>query len=322
MHSSSRTVMKRAGEGGVNMKGLIGLAVAAAALFGGAATVSAQTGGMLRIGQSAAWSPQRQPHGVTYRVGDLTLTLRKGPGSEDQLVKPQLIVTRRGQAPITVTGTDTSLGFDVNVTVGRWTRAGAPFVLFETFSGGAHCCTDTQVIYPDGAQLRLVDLGLADGAPGGRVPRDEDGDGRVDFINRDNAFLYAFTSYAESSAPVTVTNIIDGSAVDVSTRPAFRHHDEEMARTTRRECGDRTNPGRNGACATYVAVSARMGRFDQAMAEVAPLWERHPSNEWPTGCRVTPGEEGCPDSQVITYPDFPTALRAFLAENGYIPAGR
>lgn len=296
------------------------LMVGAALLTAG--TASAQRTRTLAPGGWAEWSAQRQPNGAVYRSGNLTLTFRRGPGSTSEEVHPQLVVAMRGMAPVTVTGENTMPAFAANATVGRWSADGTPFVMFQTFTGGAHCCTSTQVVYPERGRLRVVDLGLADGAPGGETPRDQDGDGLVDFLDRDNAFLYAFSSYASSAAPTTVTNIVHGRVVDVSTKPSFRHYHEELARETRRECADRTNNDRNGSCAAFVAASARLGRYDQAMAEVGPLWERNPALPWPSGCRVAQGEEGCPEAQQIAYPDFPTALRAFLMEHGYIPAVR
>lgn len=300
------------------MRGLIRLAVAVAALTMAAGEASAQRARTLPANHHAEWNAARQPNGATYRLGDLTLTFRKGAGESSELFVPQLVVTLRGGGTVTVSGEETTADYDANLTVGRWSAAGAPYVMFQTFTGGAHCCTSTKIVYPEGGRLQVVDLGLADGGPNENTPRDEDGDGLVDFLDRDNAFLYSFSSYAGSVAPTTVRNIVDGEVVDVSTKPSFRHYHQELAREALAICSDRTAQDRNGACAAYVGASARLGRFDQAMAQVAPLWERDPPLPWATGCRVAPGEEGCPDAQVITYPDFPTALREFLANNGYI----
>jgi hypothetical protein len=297
------------------LKGLI-----AAAALTAAGAASAQPVRTLAVGRSAAWTPQRQPGGVTFRSGNLTLNLRRGPGSDADLVHSVLTVSMPGMAPVSVQGHETGPNFEQRVGVGRWARDGRLYVYFQTFSGGAHCCTSRAIVYPDGGQLHVADLGDTDGGGITNVPTDRDGDGVVDFFDVDNAFYYSFSSYAGSMAPPTIANIVDGRVVDVSTKPSFRSYFERFANDARRGCAETGNDDRNGACAGYVAASARLGRFDQAMADVAPLWDRNPALPWPTGCRVQQGEEGCPDAQQITYPDFPTALRAFLAENGYIPA--
>jgi hypothetical protein len=173
-----------------------------------------------------------------------------------------------------------------------------------------------KVVYPEAGRLVVVDLGAWDGGYM-TTPRDEDGDGRVDFVNRDNAFLYAFTNYAQSLAPPMIQNIVDGRVEEVSTRPGFRRRFEESAREARQACIG-TGSGRNGACAAYVAASARLGRFEEAWVEMLRHHERN--SDWDlTGCRVAEGANGCPPGQSFAQ-SFPQALHALLRERGYIPS--
>jgi hypothetical protein len=150
------------------------------------------------------------------------------------------------------------------------------------------------------------------------MPRDLDGDGVVDFRERDNSFLYRFASYAGSFAPLQFFNIVGNRAVDVSTRPGFGPTFRAAMNEARSACVE-PGPDRNGACAGYVAAAARVGQFDAAWAVMLRSYDRDSDWELPTGCRVAPGPNGeCPAASTITYSNFPDALRAFLARQGYI----
>jgi len=71
---------------------------------------------------------------------------------------------------------------------------GTPFVFFQSFSGGAHCCNSIKVVVPENGKLEVYDLGSWDGGYSDQVPADVDGDGAVDFVMVDNSFLYTFGS--------------------------------------------------------------------------------------------------------------------------------
>ena len=180
-------------------------------------------------------------------------------------------------------------------------------------SAGAHCAPHA-VSLSEAGRLVVADLGDWDGFTA--TPRDVDGDGRVDFVNRDNAFLYAFTNYAQSYAPPIIYNILDGRVEEVSARPGFRRMFEEAGREARQACIG-TDSGRNGACAAYVAAAARIGRFEEAWVEM--LRHQEQDSGWDlTGCRVAEGANGCPEGQSLPR-SFPQALHALLRERGYIP---
>ena len=293
---------------------MFAIAAVAAGPASGAPTVRA-----VAEGANIDWSFEHGPNPARYRVGDVTLTLRgrRDRASRD-LIVPVLTVAMRGLAPAQTEGAATTASFEHRVTVGRWDAA-RPYVLFQSYSGGAHCCNEVHVVYPDGGRLRVVDLGEYDGDYLDTLPTDRNGDGRLDFVFADNSFLYAFASYAESWAPPQVINVIDGRAVDVSADPSLRPvYAAEMARE-RQACvypEDGLTP--NGACAAYVASAARVGRFDTAWAEMLGAYDRHSDWTLPTGCRVALVDHQCPQGQAIEYGNYPVALRAFLIEQGYI----
>lgn len=94
-----------------------------------------------------------------------------------------------------------------------------PEVIVSHYTGGAHCCNQVEVISsdPTGKQWRSLDLGAFDGGP--HPLEDVDGDGQWEFVDRDNRFLYQFSSYAGSFAPVQVWQLKNGKFVDVSRQP-------------------------------------------------------------------------------------------------------
>ena len=301
--------------------GLIGAAVAAAAGIAPVTLAHAQPIRTVAEGANIDWSYERNRNPVRYRVGDVDITLSGRADAESpDLITPVLTVATPGHAPVEVEGSPTIENFEHRVTVGRW-DARTPYVLFQSYSGGAHCCNAIQLVYPDKGALRRVDLGEWDGGPADDLPTDRNGDGRLDFVFVDNAFLYAFASYAESFAPPVILNVIDGEAVDVSTDASFRPLFEEAVAEQRRAClrieSRYEGMNQNGACAAYVASAARVGRFDQAWAEM--LQAHDPDFEWtlPETCPVPHVEDRCPVATVAN-DSYPDALRGFLVDLDYL----
>ena len=271
-------------------------------------------------GANIDWSFEHGPNPARYRVGQVALTLhgRRDPQSPD-LIVPVLAVAMPGLAPVQAEGAATTAGYEHRVTVSRWDSTRL-FILFQSFSGGAHCCNQVQIVYPEGGRLRLVDLGEWDGDYFDTLPTDRNGDGRIDFVFVDNAFLYAFASYAESWAPPHIVDVVDGRAVDVSADPGFRPlYAAEMARERQACIFPEDGLARNGACAAYVASAARVGQFDKAWAEMLGAYDRQSDWPLPADCRVALVDSQCPQGQAIEYANYPDALRAFLVRGGYIP---
>ncbi len=270
-------------------------------------------------GEAIDWSKRENGGPVRYRVGHVLLTLDGGPDpAEPDTTSAVLTVEAPGLAPLTVRGTPVGGWDGVRLHVGRL-GGGQPFILFQTYTGGAHCCADVQMILPGEGRLRAIHVGTWDG-DFIELPRDLDGDGNPDFVVRDNRFLYAFASYAGSAAPPQVWNVAGGHAVDVSDQPRFRTLFTEAMREERERCligGSEAN----AACAAFVASAARLGRaaFDRAWREMLPHYERQPAFGFPQGCRVAAEFGACPEGQSFDYPDFPSALRPFLEQTGYLP---
>ncbi len=88
-----------------------------------------------------------------------------------------------------------------------------PEVLFNLFTGGAHCCFFSQIFRFTGAGY----AGLTqDWGDPGFVLRDLNGDGLPEFVTGDARFAYAFGSFASTRFPPQIWRYGSGVLVDVT----------------------------------------------------------------------------------------------------------
>jgi hypothetical protein len=80
---------------------------------------------------------------------------------------------------------------------------GQPDVVLDLFSGGAHCCGIEQVFSFDPGSNTYVKTERNFGDYGAQVV-DLRHDGRIEFLSADDAFAYAFTSFAASGLPIQI----------------------------------------------------------------------------------------------------------------------
>jgi hypothetical protein len=271
----------------------------------------------LAVGTMFEWDAADYKHAVRLRSGDIHITITPRQGEFSTV--PIVTVSAPGSKPVTLSkaGPDPSDLYDnLRIMVGHWDRAGHLFVMLTSYSGGAHCCTMLRLAAPIGASLRPVEFDKMDGdrVP---VPRDLDGDGRLDFVIVDQGFLYAFASYADSYAPPRVYNVTDRGVIDVSSRPSFAPLFRRDMAAARKACENRDG-GRNGACAAYVADAARLGQFDQAWKVMLRSYDRTSTWELPPACLDIHLDGTCPDKAVVHYNNYPDSLHAFLKGFGYI----
>ncbi len=277
----------------------------------------APAGPALAAGESLEWSADGALEETVRQVGAMAVKVTRKV--EDDMVAP-LVSVSRGTETVTMIGEATSSGFTHRISAVRNKAGAQPVVMLQSFSGGAHCCNHVQLAGISGGRLKVVDLGSWDGDQIA-LPVDLSGDGVADFLERDNAFLYAFSAYAMSAAPPKILNVTGGRVVDVSKRAAFRKlYLDEMA-----TAGETCRTGaegldRNGACPSYVASAARVGRLDEAWAEMVGSYAADLDWELPTGCAVRT-TDACPEASRIVYKSYPEALLAFLKEHGYVASG-
>jgi subtilisin-like proprotein convertase family protein len=138
-------------------------------------------------------------------------------------------VVRRGHtvvdAPIQAIGCGQCRDFRPTAVKVRDLDGGEPEVLLDLYSGGAHCCLETLILRYDSAagryRWKLTDWGNY----GSRLV-DLDRDGLPEISAYDERFLYTFTAYVVSAAPVRIWRYRQGTLVDVT-----RAFPEEIAKS-------------------------------------------------------------------------------------------
>jgi hypothetical protein len=183
-----------------------------------------------------------------------------------------------------------------------------PEVIIKTFSGGAHCCTNHRIYSWQNNKFVSTDTGFLDGM-GGEFS-DIDKDGIFEFITHDNAFLYAFSSYAGSYPPSLIYRFYRGKLENVT-----RMYPEELRDTANKmgaaiaEIKKDDQLEVNGILAGYVAQRVLLGEYKQAWQFMLDNYDLKSDN----GLDIYDG-----DKKIGEHPNFPAALKAFLIQNGYL----
>jgi hypothetical protein len=213
------------------------------------------------------------------------------------------------------------LGGDLPATVALYRLdpgTSLPQVLLSYFTGGAHCCTVTQIATRDRAGA--WHLLPADWSDAGRFPTDLDGDGELEIRGLDESFLYAFACYACTYAPPKIELLRGTEIKDVTQEPAYRGYLLEEIREHEARAPGPGEPGRNGFLAGWVAAKSQVGALDEAWTVMLSLYERN--SGWGLAVCAEGGVTAvqtnkCPDWAVRPI-EFPEALARHLFENGYI----
>lgn len=184
-------------------------------------------------------------------------------------------------------------------------------VVVQTFTGGAHCCLAYTTYTWQADAFKPIYFSYLDG--GGGEFKDLNDDGLTEFVTLDNAFFYSFSSYAGSYPPSAILTYENGEYRD--TTPQFTNYLEDTAAGMRftvedPEFADRGD--KNGVLAGYVAQNIRVGRYREAWLFMLSHYDR--TDDWGLNTYTDDGET------TQAYPDFPTALYAFLQELGYLDA--
>ncbi|HEY5723148.1 MAG TPA: hypothetical protein VIT45_12575 [Allosphingosinicella sp.] len=268
----------------------------------------------VRAGRYAEWEYVDYLKPVGYRMGDVMVVVRGPvfPEGADPLKDMPSGITRqiRIQAPrrpdyvheleFVVPWGASRFGH------GRLDRGGTRYVLVQTDSWGARCCSDIDLFILRPGRTEHVALGSWAGFETPDV-RDYDGDGLVDFVVTDESFSGVFASHSVSQVPPMVLNVVDGKVRDVSAKRGFRPLFVRAARSLRRECTRaKWRESQDGACPAYVAAAARAGMFRKAWEEMLATY-RHRNK-----VRDAPGWPS--DVEVARYAE---KLRDFLQEHGY-----
>lgn len=93
----------------------------------------------------------------------------------------------------------------------------APSVLFEAYTGGAHCCSVLFVMTPVEGTLRSIEFPSAEGEVRAELPKDIDGDGIRDIVRESEHVC----KKDECSQRTAIYNVVDGRMIDVTADPRF-----------------------------------------------------------------------------------------------------
>lgn len=166
---------------------------------------------------------------LSARLGNVSAEFM-GESAEFCLENPQLAITRDGK-------TYDEGFFPVSILEDGWFCRAAALevsnldrdadleVRLDIYSGGAHCCFSS-LIYDyeaTGDRYRLTDHFWGNG---GYQLQDLDGDGKPEFLSRDDSFAYAFASYAASRYPVQIWHYRDGEMINVTRQFSQRVYDD------------------------------------------------------------------------------------------------
>ena len=246
-----------------------------------------------------------------YRVAGFDIQM--GTAVSEDLRLPVMTVTAPDGQMVQVRGEAKSGEVSARFAVVQMNPASdARQILFSSFSFGAHCCTVPYLLEMTDDGWRTVIMGGWDGdqIP---LPRDVDGDGIKEFVLIDQDFLYAFSSYADSFAPIAVYAVNEGRFDDVSSQVKYRKlYIDELA-TMKKAC----EQGGNGPCAGYAATAARAGQLDEAWPTIL---KHTTTTDWinPAPCSER-GLMDCDREDQTPFATYAEALQWFLSDRGYTP---
>lgn len=185
-----------------------------------------------------------------------------------------------------------------------------PEVIISTYSGGAHCCANHLIYTWQNNQFIPIDLGFRD-ARGG-IFQDIDQDGNMEFLTVDNAFLYRFSSYAGSFPPTMIFTFKNANFENVTTQypNELRKDLESMYKSLFEIAHNHEDFEVNGIWAGYLAQKILLNEYAEGWEFMLQNYDK--TSDWGLDIYDVNGEV------VGQYPDFPTALKAFLIEQKYL----
>lgn len=142
-----------------------------------------------------------------------------------------------------------------------------PSLVFGSFSGGAHCCTEVIAAVARDGGIKQVPIGNFDG-DGLRVS-DIDGDAMFEIDTVDQRFLYAFSRYAGSMPPPRILSLRNGEFADVTREARFQKHlRSELIKTL--TAWQNSEQSTDGQIAGLLGAAANVGAYHQVLQGVQP----------------------------------------------------
>lgn len=189
----------------------------------------------------------------------------------------------------------------------------SPEIIFDAFSGGAHCCTTRMIAYETGSRSWMIAEG--DTRDGDRfMLEDIDGDGAAEFDEIDQSFLYAFEAYAGSWAPTQIMQFCQGEMMNVTFekqfQPFLRQDVFGMEFSADNSEGTWNS---NGFLGAWVAAKSMIGEGAGAWTRMLFLYDRDNSFTKDFCKLLDNSKKECTDEEN----SFPKQLHQHLVENGY-----
>ncbi|HEY9805201.1 MAG TPA: hypothetical protein V6D04_01425 [Candidatus Obscuribacterales bacterium] len=168
-----------------------------------------------------------------------------------------------------------------------------PEVLIDLFTGGAHCCTYS-LIYRYNPRTQTYSSDRYEWGNGGYRLQDLDKNGIPEFQGRNDAFAYAFGSYAGSGYPLQIWQYRQGKMLDVTRQyPKLVYNDAYFWwQTFQQNRNDGVEYGK-GPLSAYLADKYLLGQGQDGWQKVQQAYKG-------------------PDRQ-----QYFTDLRRFLQQTGY-----
>ena len=188
-----------------------------------------------------------------------------------------------------------------------------PQILFDAYTGGAHCCTMTEILLASkSGNWQFADFGYRDGDE--LKFEDTTGAGNYVVIGVDESFNYTFDCYACSRPPIKIEEFKNGQLNDVTREPRLR--DRLKYELQRIESDPSTNWNSNGFLAGWVALKSLLGEQNDAFRRLLPLYDR--TNQFGVMECVIPASIGkCPADKRKFIP-FPEGLKKHLVSQKYL----
>ena len=189
----------------------------------------------------------------------------------------------------------------------------SPEIIFDAFSGGAHCCTTRMIAYE--TKYRGWAIAEGDTRDGDRFTfEDIDGDGAAEFDEIDQSFLYAFESYAGSWAPTQIMQFRQGEMMNVTFekqfQPFLRQDVFGMEFSANNSEGTWNS---NGFLGAWVAAKSMIGEGAGAWSRMLFLYDRDNSFTKDFCKLLDNSKKECTDEEN----SFPKQLHQHLVETGY-----
>ncbi|HEX2127279.1 MAG TPA: hypothetical protein VHF45_12060 [Thermoleophilaceae bacterium] len=236
------------------------------------ATASAAPGGETRTGTSPAGEVKAE---LTYdKVGDFEFrdvrikVTRAGAVLHDALVPAPC-----DECPVIPQGLGDS---EVPALAVRDLDGnGEPEVLVDLYTGGAHCCSYTQIYSLDGNTPAYRRTKGSWGDYGYEL-RDLDKDGRPEFVSADFRFAAAFTAYAASGAPPMIFVFGNRKLKNVTRRfpSRIKSNLKQYRRLYKEIRNDPDVPDVRGFLAAYTADKLLLGQRSTAFDLVYAAYRR------------------------------------------------